>query len=142
MNKVRAILAASFLLLASSLHSRAAQQEATDDKAAVAEASAAYNAKDWTKAARLYEPMVKAHPEIPRLWFRLATSQQELGKLDQAVQIMEQGLKAGVPPIFAEFALGTIYAQKGVKERAFQHLQKALDNGYNKPEQFDTDEHR
>ena len=42
---------------------------------------------------------------------------------------MEQGLKAGLPPIFAEFAIGTIYAQKGDKEKAFGHLQQALDNG-------------
>jgi tetratricopeptide (TPR) repeat protein len=110
------------------------------DNAAV-EASTAYEAKDWAKSARLYDQLVRAHPETPRLWFRLATSQQELGQLDAALQTMELGLKAGVPPIFAEFALGTIYAQKGDKERALEHLQKALDNGYNQPEQFDTDSH-
>lgn len=105
------------------------------------EAAAAYDAKDWAKSARLYEAMVKHHPEVPRLWFRLATSQQELGQLDQALATLEQGIKAGVPPIFAEFTLGTIYAQKGEKEKAFEHLQKALDAGYNKPEQFEIDTH-
>ncbi len=108
---------------------------------ATVEASAAYEAKDWAKSARLYEVMVKQHPEVARLWFRLATSQQELGQLDQAQQTLEQGLKAGVPAVFGEFTLGTIYAQKGEKEKAFKHLQRALDAGYNKPDQFDTDEH-
>jgi len=108
---------------------------------AAAEANAAYEAKDWAKSARLYEAMVKAHPETPRLWFRLATSQQEMGQLDQALRTMEQGLKAGVPSIFAEFSIASIYAQKGDKENAFDHLQRALDSGYNRPEQFDADTH-
>ncbi|HEY1422592.1 MAG TPA: tetratricopeptide repeat protein [Candidatus Acidoferrum sp.] len=141
MNKIGVILAASFLLPFCSLRAHAAQQAPADDKAAVAEASAAYDAKDWAKAAQLYAPMVKVHPEIARLWYRLGTSQQELGQLDQALQTLEQGLKAGVPPIFAEFAIGTIYAQKGDKEKAFEYLQKAMDSGYNKPEQLDSDEH-
>ena len=105
------------------------------------EAAAAYDAKDWAKSAKLYDAMVKEHPQVPRLWFRLAASQQELGQLDQALETIQRGLKAGVPPLFGEFTLGTIYAQKGEKEEAFEHLQKALDAGYNRPEQFDTDQH-
>jgi len=104
-----------------------------------ARANAAYEAKDWARAAALYGAMVKEHPEIPRLWFRLATSQQELGQLDQALATMERALQAGAPPLFVEFSLGAIYAQKGEKEKAFEHLQKAVDVGYNKPEQFDAD---
>src|SRR5262249_25590659 len=77
-----------------------------------AEASAAYDGKDWARAARLYEGLVKEHPEVPRLWFRLADSQQQLGQLDQALATMQNGLKAGAPPVFAEFLIGSIYAQK------------------------------
>src|SRR5260221_4640362 len=80
------------------------------------EASAAYEAKDWAKSAKLYEVMVKQHPEGARLWFRLGTSQQEMGQLDQAQQKLEQGFRAGVPAIFGEVTLGTICAQKGEKE--------------------------
>jgi tetratricopeptide (TPR) repeat protein len=108
---------------------------------ATVEANAAYEGKEWAKSEKLYEAMVKQHPEVARLWFRLATSQEELGQLDQALQTMDQGLKAGVPPVFGEFMLGTIYAQKSEKEKAFEHIQKALDAGYNKPEEFDTNEH-
>ena len=106
-----------------------------------AEAGAAYDAKDWEKAARLYGELVKEHPEVPRLWLRLADSQQQLGQLDQALATIENGLKAGVPPIFAEFLSGSIYAQKKEKEKAFEHLKIAVDNGYNRPEQFDEDRH-
>ena len=108
---------------------------------AATQANAAYEARDWAKAAALYGAMVKEHPEIPRLWFRLATSQQEKGQLDAALETMERALQAGTPPVFAEFSLGAIYAQKGEKEKAFAHLQKALDAGYNKPEQLDADAH-
>jgi tetratricopeptide (TPR) repeat protein len=138
----RFFLAACLLTaVASAIISAEPAQQPSQSDAASAQAAAAYDAKDWAKAAQLYEPMVKAHPEIPRLWFRLATSQQELGQLDQALQTLEQGLKVGVPPVFAEFSIATIYAQKGDKEKAFEHLQKALDAGYNELEQFDSDAH-
>src|ERR1700751_3335305 len=106
---------------------------------AAAEASAAYEAHDWAKSARLYEGLVKEHPEVPRLWFRLADSQQQLGQFDQALTTAQGGLKAGAPPIFVEFLIGEIYAQKSDKEKAFEHLKIAVDNGYNQPEQFDKD---
>ncbi len=137
--KISAKLTLGIALIAGSFASAIWVQAGQNDSAA--EASAAYAAKDWSKSAQLYGELVKAHPEIPQLWFRLGTSQQELGQLDLALQTMEQGLKAGLPLIFAEFAIGTIYAQKGDKEKAFGHLQQALDNGYNKPEQFDNDAH-
>jgi tetratricopeptide (TPR) repeat protein len=117
-----------------------AAQSAGSDTASLA-ASSAYDAKDWAKAAELYESMAKEHPEIPRLWFRLANSQREMGKLDVALQTLEQGLKVGVQPVFAEYLIGSIYAQKGERDKALEHLQKALDAGYNQPDQFDSDEH-
>jgi tetratricopeptide (TPR) repeat protein len=126
------------VLLAILLSARAASaasflETPPDDTAA---AAAAYDRRDWTVAARLYRGMVKAHPEVPRLWLRLAKSEQELGQLDQALGTMEEGLKAGVPPVFAEFLIATIYAQKNEREKAFAHLQRALDAGYNQPEQL------
>jgi tetratricopeptide (TPR) repeat protein len=108
---------------------------------AAAEASTAYDAHGWEKSAKLYEALVKEHPEVPRLWFRLADSQQQLGQLDQALATAESGLKAGAPPVFVEFLIGEIYAQKNDKEKAFEHLKIAVDNGYNQPEQFDQDKH-
>ena len=108
---------------------------------AAAEASTAYEAHEWAKATRLYEGLVKEHPEVPRLWFRLADSQQQLGQFDQALTTAQNGLKAGAPPIFVEFLIGEIYAQKNDKEKAFEHLKIAVDNGYNQPEQFDKVKH-
>ena len=102
-----------------------------------AEANAAYEAKDWASAARLYQKLVDEHPQTPRLWLRLADCLEELGQLDLALDTLERGLKAGVPQVFAEFSIATIYAEKNDKERAFEHLKRAVDNGYNRPEQLD-----
>ena len=138
--KTPIVVVAAMLLSTTAPFSLRSVQAPQNESDAVA-ASSAYDAKDWAKAAKLYESLVKQHPEVPRLWFRLAASQQELGQLGQARQTLEQGLQAGVPPIFGEFTLGTVFAQQGDQEKAFEHLQKALDAGYNKPEQFDSDAH-
>lgn len=114
-------------------------QQSPPDTLLSAEASAAYDAKDWAKSAVLYEKLTHAHPEIPRLWFRLGTSLQELGQLDRALDIYEKALAAGAPPLYAEYSIATAYAQKKESDKAFEHLDKAIQAGYNKPEQLTTD---
>jgi tetratricopeptide (TPR) repeat protein len=140
MNILRATLLCT-LSLSALLAARSVAQQPPDDAAHSAEANAAYETQDWAKAERLYAKMVEEHPEVPRLWFRLADCQQQLGQLDQALTTMLSGLKAGVPPIFGEYVIATIYAQKNEKEKAFEHLKIAVDNGYNRPEQFEGDKH-
>jgi len=134
----RALLIGLFFMMTSGLAVGAKPGGGQDT---ATEAAAAYDAKDWAKAARLYGGLVKEHPEVPRLWYRLADAQQRLGQFDEALETMQSGLKAGTPPIFAEFLIGSIYAQKNEKEKALAHLKIAVDNGYNRHEQFDEDEH-
>jgi tetratricopeptide (TPR) repeat protein len=136
--RARLLLALSPSLL---LAARSVPQQPPGDAAHAAEANAAYEAQDWAKARRLYAQMVDEHPEVPRLWFRLADAQQQLGQLDQALATMLSGLQAGVPPIFGEYVIATIYAQMNEKEKAFEHLKIAVDNGYNRPEQLEEDKH-
>jgi tetratricopeptide (TPR) repeat protein len=119
---------------------QANQLPANDEAKLKADATAAYDAKDWAKSAKLYEEMVSAHPEIPRLWYRLATSQEGLGELDKSLATFQKAAQLGLPPIFGEYALATVYAKKNDKENAFVHLQKALDAGYNDPATLDSDE--
>src|SRR5215467_12815974 len=138
MTKLRVILAATFCF-AFAGGGWADVQDSTDEKKVTAEASAAYEAKNWTKSAALYEQLTQAHPEIPRLWFRLGTSLQELGRLDRALEVYQKSLAAGTPPPFAEYSIATVYAQKKDADKAFEHLQKALDGGYNKPDQLSSD---
>lgn len=116
-----------------------AQQLPSSDQAA--EANAAFQAKDWAKAAQLYQVLVQAHPAIPRLWFRLGTSLQELGQLDRALENYQKALSLGAPPVYVEYSIATVYAQKKDTENAFAHLQTAVQNGYNLPDQLSGDEH-
>ena len=138
MTKLKVILATAFCIVFA-VGARGNVQDSADDKKITAEASAAYEAKDWAKSAVLYEKLTQAHPEIPRLWFRLGTSLQELGQLDLALDVYQKALASGTPPPFAEYSMATVYAQKKDSGKAFEHLQKALDAGYNKPEQLTSD---
>jgi len=122
------------LIFASALCS----QQSTNDSLS-AEAGAAYDAKDWAQSAALYEKLTQDNPEIPRAWFRLGTSLQELGQLDRAVQIYNKALAAGAPPLCIEYSLATVYAQKKQNNQAFEHLDRAVKAGYNKPEQLASD---
>jgi len=118
---------------------RAQQPDAETETSLSLQASAAYEAKDWAKSAALYEKLTKAHPEIPRLWYRFGASLEGLGQLDRALEIYQKALAAGAPPTYVEYSISTVYAQKKESDKVFKHLQKALDAGYNKPEQLSSD---
>jgi len=138
MNISRVILACCLCVSLHLCRTVSAQQLAPD-AAVSSEANTAYDAKDWAKSAELYEKLTQAHPEIPRLWFRFGTSLQELGQFDQALDVYQRALKAGAPPLYVEYSVATVYAQKKDSEKAFEHLEKALQAGYNKPEQLSSD---
>src|SRR5215467_2029287 len=96
-----------------------AHQSSNDSLAS--EASAAYDAKDWEKSAALYEKLTQTHPEVPRAWFRLGTSLQELGQPDRAIQVYNRALAAGAPALYTEYLIATAYAQKKQNGQAFDH---------------------
>jgi hypothetical protein len=117
-----------------------AQQSPPADSASV-QAAAAYDAKDWVKSAQLYEPMVKAHPEITALAvsagdFTAGIGTTRPGFADHGAG-MESRRAAGVCGVLHRHDL----CAEGDKEMTFEHLQKAPDAGYNKLEQFDSDAH-
>ncbi|HYK38817.1 MAG TPA: tetratricopeptide repeat protein [Candidatus Eremiobacteraceae bacterium] len=137
MNKSISILARFFSLIL--IFSSAARSQQIANDSLSAEAAAAYDAKDWANSAALYEKLTAAHPEVPRAWFRLGAALQELGQLDRAIDVYGKALVAGAPPPYAEYSLATVYAQKKQNEKAFEHLDKAVKAGYNKPEQLASD---
>lgn len=116
-----------------------ARRPAQDEAKTQADAAAAYEAKDWAKSARLYEEMAAAHPENARFLYRLATSEQGLGEYDKALSSLRKATAAGLPPIFGEIAMATVYAQQNDKENAFAHLEKALASGYSQPDVLASD---
>jgi len=100
------------------------------------EASAAYEAKDWRKAAQLYQQLAEAQPQSPRLWYRLATSLHEIGEQEKAVAAYQKSLDAGLPNFLGEFQIALVYASMQNKEQSLDFLQKAANDGFNQPEQL------
>jgi tetratricopeptide (TPR) repeat protein len=102
------------------------------------EAAVAYDAKDWSKSAKLYGQIVQAAPS-PRAWYRLGLSLNKIGESDKAIEAFEKGAAAGLPPQFAEYGLAVVFASKKDREKAFEHLGKAAQNGLSQPEQLSAD---
>lgn len=103
------------------------------------EASAAYEAKDWAKAAQLYQKIVDGGQQTPRLWFRLAASLHGIGNQAKAVEAYEKSIEAGLPKSMGEYQIAVVYASMKEKEKAFEFLQKAAQDGFSQPEQLTAD---
>lgn len=102
------------------------------------EAAAAYDAKNWSEAVKLYSQIVATAPN-PRAWYRLGVSLNKTGEKDKAIEAFEKGRTLGLPPQFAEYGIATVFASKKDKDRAFEHLEKAAQNGLGQPDQLSND---
>src|SRR4029077_8808316 len=73
------------LILVFGAHSTAAgrQQQASALSQVAGDAAAAYDGKDWAKAAKLYAQIVQTAPN-PRAWYRLGVSLNKVGENDKA----------------------------------------------------------
>jgi len=113
-----------------------APQEASTTQLGTA-AAAAYEAENWSEAAKLYGQMVETAPN-PRAWYRLGMSFYKSGKQEQAMEAFEKGRAQGLPPQLVEYGIAAVFVSKKDKDRAFEHLEKAAQNGL-RPEQLSTD---
>ena len=102
------------------------------------EAASAYDAKNWSESARLYSQIVEAAPN-PRAWYRLGVSLNKTGEKEKAIEAFEKGRSLGWPPQFVEYGLATVFVSKKDKDKAFEHLQKAAQNGLSQPDQLSSD---
>ncbi len=101
-------------------------------------AAAAYGAKDWAKSAKLYGQIVQTEPN-PRAWYRLGASLGKIGEYDKAIEAFENGRAMGMAPQFVEYGIAAVYASKKDKDKAFEHLEKAVQNGLGQPDQLSAD---
>ena len=115
-----------------------AQQTAGGDAAAAA-ADAAYVAKDWSKAAALYQQLTASEPNVPRYWYREAVALQSLGKHEQALAAFAKALEVGVPAQVVQYNVACVHASMGQKDEAFRELADAVKQGFNQPEQMEND---
>ena len=107
-----------------------------DQASITKEASAAYEAQDWQKAAQLYQQLAEAQPHSPRMWYRLATSLHGMGEQEKSVAAYQKSLDAGLPKFLGEYQIALVYASMKQKDKALEFLQKAADDGFSQPDQL------
>jgi tetratricopeptide (TPR) repeat protein len=130
---------ALFILLAGGIAHPARANQPEDKAGALKEASAAYEAKDWQKAARLYQEIAETEPRNPRIWYRLAASLHEICEQAKSIAAYQKSMEAGLPPAMGEYQIALDYAAMKENERSFEFLQKAADHGFSHPEQLGSD---
>jgi tetratricopeptide (TPR) repeat protein len=131
------ILMLAFGILAYSAH--ASQKPAAPDASLAAEAGAAYDAKDWVTAAALYEEISKQSAQAPpRVWLRLGDALRSLGKYQEALAAFDKATQAGAG-LFGEYGKVAVYAAQKQPDKAFEFLEKAVQQGYNQPKIMSTD---
>jgi tetratricopeptide (TPR) repeat protein len=113
-------------------------QQAPSATPAATEAASAYDTHDWAKSAKLYGQIVQTGPS-PRAWYRLGASLNKIGENDKAIEAFEKGRAMGLPPQFVEYGIAVVYASKKDKDKAFEHLEKAAQNGLGQPDQLSAD---
>jgi len=128
------------MVLPFAFHARsaAAQQPATNAPSAAEAASAAYDAKDWIKAAELYGELSRLKDAPPRVWLRLGAALRALGKYDEALTAFERANQAGAA-LFGEYGKASVYAATHQTDKAFESLEKAVQQGYAQPETLTSD---
>jgi len=135
MKHARIVLVALFI---ASFPIRAAAQAASGIEARAAEAAAAYDAKDWAKAAKLYGELSRSPEAPPRVWLRLGAALRELGKYPEALAAFEKANAAGAA-LFGEYGEAAVYTALKQPEKAIEHLEKAVQQGYAQPEVLSSD---
>src|ERR1700704_3400499 len=68
---------------------------ASADEKPTAEANAAWEAKDWARAAKLYKELSKEKDAPPRVWLRLGASLRSLGKHEEALAAFDKATQMG-----------------------------------------------
>jgi tetratricopeptide (TPR) repeat protein len=102
------------------------------------EANAAWEAKDWARAAKLYEELSREKDAPPRVWLRLGASLRSLGKYDEALAAFDKASQLGAGQ-FGEYGKGAAYAAMKQPDKAFEALDKAMQQGYAYPEALSGD---
>jgi tetratricopeptide (TPR) repeat protein len=128
----------ALLLLAGGAVAAGQPPQAPSLSQVASEAGAAYDAKNWSEAAKLYGQIVQAAPN-PHAWYRLGVSLNKTGEKDEAIEAFEKGRAAGLAPQFAELGIATVFASKKDKEKTFEYLEKAAQDGLSQPDQLSAD---
>ena len=103
------------------------------------EANGAYEAKDWERAAKLYEELSKEMTTPPpRVWLRLGAAMRSLGRYEEALAAFEKAAQSGAG-LFGEYGKAAVYVALNQPEKAFASLDKAVQQGYADPDALTSD---
>jgi len=128
------VLACLFLTVA--LGTSAQQDPNTDELSKGA--NAAYEAKNWERAAKLYEELSKEMTTPPpRVWLRLGAAMRSLGRYEEALAFEKAGQNGA--GLFGEYGKAAVYAALNQPEKAFTSLDKAVQEGYADPDALTSD---
>ena len=72
---------------------------------AAAQADAAYEAKNWSEATKLYSDLADANPSVARYWYRLGVAAQASGQHERALEAFLQAKDKGGPAALAAYNL-------------------------------------
>jgi tetratricopeptide (TPR) repeat protein len=127
----------AWLFLAVAL-STSAQQDLNADVLS-REANTAYEAKNWERAAKLYEELSKdMTTPPPRVWLRLGAALRSLGRYEEALAAFEKAGQSGAG-LFGEYGKAAVYVALNQPEKAFASLDKAVQQGYADPDALTSD---
>ena len=110
----------------------------TNEKSA-ADADAAYQAKDWSKAEPLYESLTQTQPANPRNWYRLGVCLAKTGQSRKAIAAFQTAQSKGAPASMTAYGIAGAYASLGQADKAFEQLAEAMKQGYSQPDQMNED---
>lgn len=144
-----AVLTFAVLLIAASA-ARAQSVPMPDDDTAdappmptVRQAGQLIQQQNYPEAQAMLETIIQAQPANGQAWFFLGFALHAQGKLDEALpaHLTAAEIAPSQARVIAMYNLACLYSLKDNHDRAFEWLDRALDNGYRNPEQMaqDTD---
>ncbi|MGK2960619.1 MAG: tetratricopeptide repeat protein [Gemmatimonadaceae bacterium] len=92
-------------------------------------ANAAWNSRDWPRAAETYSALVKEDTTGGQPYFRLAVALTELGRYAEARQNLAVAARKGAPPPQVAYRRALIEAGENRLDSAFAQLKRATDAG-------------
>lgn len=135
---LRSVLVAVTVLLP--IHAQEKQREAAHTQLQEA-AQAAANEGRWQDAAAGFRKLTEVAPKNGRAWHMLGYSLHAAGKLDAALEAHLKAVEFSEFAPIATYNVACVHALKGETDAAFAWLDKAVERGFNNPDQLaiDTD---
>ncbi len=135
-SKLRFVLAFCLSFVPLLLSGSAKGQATSTDSAA---ANEAYTKNDWKQSVVLYGRVTAADPKDGRAWYRLGVALHKLGESERAIGALQTAAQNGAPIFLAEYQLALVFASLQKVDQVFEHLEKAISNGFAQPELLQSD---